>query len=81
MLLIDVEKIKCFESYGGQSGRLNWIKNCIMNDGSKKVVKRDARGTYIVIDRVRNYFASTSTISKMTLYSVMKEDLEFIKNM
>lgn len=81
MLLIDIEKIKCFESYGGQSGRLNWVHKCILNDGSRKVIKRDDKGTYIIINRVRHYFAPTSTISKLTLFSEMKEAMDYLKNM
>ncbi|OQA46906.1 MAG: hypothetical protein BWY47_01525 [Bacteroidetes bacterium ADurb.Bin302] len=78
---IELSQVKNFTSFGGKSGRLNWIMKCCLKDGTQKPVKRDNVGTYIVLDRKRNYFPKDSFISKSTLWSEMKESYSFLSQM
>jgi hypothetical protein len=78
---IELSQVKSFTSFGGKSGSLNWIMKCLLKDGNQKPVKRDSFGTYIVLDRQRNYFPKDSFISNSTLWSEMKDSYSFFSRM
>lgn len=80
MLFIKTNTIKHITSFGGQTGHLNWLMDCHLKSGEKKKIKRDALGTYIVIDRKRNYFPKDSAINKATLWNDMKDDYNSLRS-
>lgn len=81
MFQLQNSQIKQFTSFGGKTGALNWVDTCTLKDGTRKKVKRDALGTYIVIDRKRHYFPATSFVNKSTLFSEMKDSYNFFASM
>ena len=72
MTTLDLTTVKHITAYGGVRGRLNWTMDVVFKDGTKKRIKRDVAGVYVVLNRVRHHFPKESVYHKATLFSEMK---------
>lgn len=75
--IIKTSDIQKFIIFGGKTGALNWVQDCVLKNGTSKIVKRDSNGTYIVLDRKRHYFEKNNPINSSVLWVDMKESYKW----